>query len=333
MKLSEILSITEFTSIKYVAYLILISTIKLKKPFCLLEDFKNTNLNYRGCIMQKITEPTQIESLENNKFIGELPKMRNSTISFFGENNILFCDKDVVLSDCNITFNGSNSVIYLSSSSHAYKLNVTVNHDNVFYVGTNNYFNGVLNAVLSEQKHIFIGNEGLFSFGIWLRVADPHLVYSVADKKRRNFSKSIFLGYHVWIGQSAMILKGSKIHSGSIVGALSVVANKEILSNTSWAGNPSQEITQGIFWDGTCVHGWTDTQTQAHMTFNSDKYVYKYQKNHFIDFAKIDTDLSQANSSDEKYCILKKISDNTNKNRFAYNHPEEKPAIRKLFSK
>lgn len=53
MKLSEILSITEFTSIKYVAYLILISTIKLKKPFCLLEDFKNTNLNYRGCIMQK----------------------------------------------------------------------------------------------------------------------------------------------------------------------------------------------------------------------------------------------------------------------------------------
>lgn len=197
--------------------------------------------------MQRITQPTQLETIESNKFIGELPKMKNSAITFSGENNILFCGKDVVLSDCNINFNGNNSVIYLCSSRHEYKLNVTTNHNCAFYAGKDNYFNGILNVVLSEQKHVFIGNEGLFSFGIWLRVADPHLVYSVADKKRRNYSKSIFLGDHIWVGQSAMILKGTKIHSGSIVGALSVVANKKIPSNTSWAGNPSKEIAQGVF--------------------------------------------------------------------------------------
>lgn len=283
--------------------------------------------------MQRITQPTQLETIESNKFIGELPKMKNSAITFSGENNILFCGKDVVLSDCNINFNGNNSVIYLCSSRHEYKLNVTANHNCAFYAGKDNYFNGILNVVLSEQKHVFIGNEGLFSFGIWLRVADPHLVYSVADKKRRNYSKSIFLGDHIWVGQSAMILKGTKIHSGSIVGALSVVANKKIPSNTSWAGNPSKEIAQGVFWDGACVHGWTDAQTKARSTFNSEKYIYNYQKNQFVDFDKIDSDLSRSDGADKKFSVLKSISDNADKNRFAFSRQEEKSTFKKLFSK
>ena len=125
-------------------------------------------------------------------FFSSTSVLLNSAITFSGENNILFCGKDVVLSDCNINFNGNNSVIYLCSSRHEYKLNVTANHNCAFYAGKDNYFNGILNVVLSEQKHVFIGNEGLFSFGIWLRVADPHLVYSVADKKDVIIQKASF---------------------------------------------------------------------------------------------------------------------------------------------
>ena len=130
-----------------------------------------------------------------------------------------------------------------------------------------------------------------------------------------------------------MILKGTKIHSGSIVGALSVVANKKILSNTSWAGNPSKEIAQGVFWDGACVHGWTDAQTKARSTFNSEKYIYNYQKNQFVDFDKIDSDLSRSDGADKKFSVLKSISDNADKNKFAFSRQEEKSTFKKLFSK
>ncbi|MBQ8228931.1 MAG: hypothetical protein IJZ88_07960 [Clostridia bacterium] len=197
--------------------------------------------------MLKVTESEQLNNVHDNKVLGKMPVMNNSSITFNGENNILFCEDNVTLVNCNIVFNGNNSVIYLCSSRHAYKLNVTTNHNSSFYVGRNNYFNGVLNAILSEQKHIFIGDDCLFSFGIWLRVADPHLVYDVAEKKRRNLSKSIFLGDHIWIGQSALILKGTHIHSGSIIGALSVVANKKSLPILRGQATPQKSLPKVFF--------------------------------------------------------------------------------------
>ncbi len=198
--------------------------------------------------MLKITDPSLLNDLpQNNRFIGTLPTLDNSSIIFNGKNNILYCDEHIHLTNSILTFNGNNSVIYLCRNKHLYKLDVVTYNNSAFYVGQNNYFNGKLSAILSEQKHIFIGDDGLFSFGIWMRIADPHLIYHTDSKKRINPTKSIYLGDHVWIGQSAMILKGTQIHSGSIIGALSVVSGKEIPSNTSWAGNPSRKIAENIF--------------------------------------------------------------------------------------
>lgn len=92
-----------------------------------------------------------------------------------------------------MTFNGNNSVIYLCRNKHLYKLDVVTYNNSAFYVGQNNYFNGKLSAILSEQKHIFIGDDGLFSFGIWMRIADPHLIYHTDSKKRINPTKAFIL--------------------------------------------------------------------------------------------------------------------------------------------
>lgn len=82
-----------------------------------------------------------------------------------------------------------------------------MNRGNTLYIGKNNYFNGKLNLILSERKHIVIGDDGLFSFGIWLRTADPHLIYSCETHERINPSKNILIGDHVWIGQGSLVLK------------------------------------------------------------------------------------------------------------------------------
>ena len=106
--------------------------------------------------MLKITDPNLLNELpQNNRFIGTLPILDNSSIIFNGKNNILYCDEHVHLTNSILTFNGNNSVIYLCRNKHLYKLDVVTYNNSAFYVGQNNYFNGKLSAILSEQKHIW----------------------------------------------------------------------------------------------------------------------------------------------------------------------------------
>lgn len=64
-------------------------------------------------------------------FMGEKPVLKNSVIENMGENNILFCEKNVVLVNSKIDFRGSDSLIYLSSSrceNDTYIFKQSVNH-------------------------------------------------------------------------------------------------------------------------------------------------------------------------------------------------------------
>lgn len=168
--------------------------------------------------MEVITDEIGFNSLQENSFIGTIPQFTKSAVKFVGKNNVLFCEPGVKLANSNITFYGDNSLIYLSTSKHVLRLNISVYHNNCFFIGKNVFTNRNLYAICSEQKHIFIGNNCYLSFGIWMRIADPHLIYSIDTKKRINLSKSIYIGDSVWVGQDVLLLKGTRIHSGSIVG-------------------------------------------------------------------------------------------------------------------
>lgn len=219
--------------------------------------------------MSGATEP------EENTIIGN-PIVGENSVKFKANShgNILFCEDGTDLRGSTITFNGDNALVYLSKNRHQYKLSVSMNRDTTLYIGKDNYFNGMLNLILSERKHIVIGDDGLFSFGIWLRTADPHLIYSCETHERINPSKNILIGDHVWIGQGSLVLKGSTISSGSIIGANSTVSGKLIPSNQSWAGAPAKKIAENIFFDGACVHNWTEAQTEASQHFSSDKWIF-----------------------------------------------------------
>ncbi len=274
--------------------------------------------------MMKITAPEMFADLsDGNRLVGELPQMVGSSVNFAGKNNVLFCEKGVRLSNCVINFNADNSIVYLCENKNDYKLNISVYNNNVFYSGKNNYFNGVFNVILSEQKHFFMGNECLLSFGIWVRNADPHLVYDCESKKRINPTQSIYFGDHIWVGQSAMILKGTQVESGSIIGAMSVVSNKKIPANCSFAGNPAKKIREGIFWRDPCVHAWTDKKTEDSETFRENTYIYKFKNGEFISFDEIEEKLSPKHSVDKKLKFLDKISANKDKNRFCADKGEK----------
>ena len=222
--------------------------------------------------METVQSPNDIVMLEDNSVSAEKLLMNNSIIQFTGVNNRLIIEDSVNIHNSKIIFNGSNGSAYISFSPKQLKINLTINNNCSFYLGKNYYFNGVLNAIISEQTKIIIGDSCLFSFGIWIRTADPHLIYDLDSEERVNPSRSVLIGDHVWIGQNALILKNSQIGSGTILGANSVLSSKHIESNSIWGGNPVKRIKRRVFWSGECVHTWTTLQTQKHSTMQGKDY-------------------------------------------------------------
>lgn len=279
-----------------------------------------------------ITNENEFENLENNSFKGKIPEMINSTITFKGSNNLLYCERDVVLENCNLCFYYDNSIIYLSKSRYNYHVNVSVHYDSLVYIGRNNFIKENINIVASEGKHIVIGSDGLYSDNITIRTADPHLIYRAADKKRLNYSKNVFIGDHVWISQSVFVLKGTCIGSGSIIGAASVLSSKKVPSNTSFAGNPAKMIGKDIFYDKTSVHHFTKEDTKNSKfygaenpdpDFDPNKFLYEYAEDEQFDFSSIDKPMRSTSIKKKLEFIKEEISKKPYKNRFFVPLPKE----------
>lgn len=251
----------------------------------------------------------------NNKIIGHQPNLIKSTIVFNGKNNILICEEDVTLRNSTLKFNGDNSIIYLSTPKSRYFLGVTVYNNSVFFIDEMAFMNGKLHIIVSEEQNVLIGKDCLFSWGIWIRVSDVHLIYDIDDNSRINLSKSVFLGDHIWIGQDAMILKGTHIGSGSIVGAKSLVANKEIPSNAVWGGNPAKEIKKGVFFSKSSSNIFTKKHTEKFMKSNNTDWIFS-DEGEILNFDEIDSKLSETSNLDDKIALIKSIRNNTNHNRF-----------------
>lgn len=252
---------------------------------------------------------------KNNMIIGANPNLHNTNIIFRGSNNRLVCEENVNLSNSILDFKADNSIIYLSSNRNTYFLNVSIYNNSVFYMGENSYMNGRLNFAVSEEKNVFIGKEGLFSIGIWMRIADPHLIYDTTSLKRINLSKSIYLGDHVWIAQDALILKGTQIGSGSIIGAKSLVTGKKIKSNSLWGGVPARMLRDDVLFDGSSVNYYTSTDTERSLEYDNRDWIYE-DDGEVLSFDEIEEQLDSINDVDEKIRYLQSVAGVESHNRF-----------------
>ena len=197
------------------------------------------------------------------------------------------------------------------------KIDTSLGNDSVLYIGKNVYTNKCVHIYATERENIIIGNECLLSYDVTFRTADPHLIYDCISKNRINFSNSILIGDHVWIGQEALILKKTTIHSGSIIGGKAVISNKNILSNTMWAGNPARKIKDNVFFVSDATHDFTQNDINNYINYPNDDYIYQGNQND--SFLSINNLLKeQADNTNEKLLVLKKeIINNNDKNRFA----------------
>ena len=267
------------------------------------------------------------QTAKDNKIIVDSTKSTldsNSVIKFNGKINILVIEDGVKLVNSRISFGGDNAVVYLSRNKYIYYLDINAYSNTCVFIGKDNFFNGRLSLIASERKNIIIGDNGLISFGIFVRTADPHLIYSCETKQRINKSKSVLIGDHVWLGQGALILKGTKIGSGSILGGGAVVSNKSVFSNASAVGNPAKIVAKNIFFSKESVHNFNKNQTEEFIVMQSDEWIYSYD-NSQKSFSETDNLLSSKEKSKDKLNIIKKnIVNNTSKNRFFIAEPKKK---------
>lgn len=279
--------------------------------------------------MEIIKDFSEKEKLKRNVVLvqEEGTSLVNSAITFQGKNNILVVEKGAKICNSKIDFRGSNCVCYLSGNHHIYYLDVVLNESCCVFVGSNCYMNGTLHLIASEHQNILIGKDGLFSFGIFVRTADPHLIYDCTTKERVNESRSVLLGDHIWVGQNVLLLKGTTAGSGSVIGGGSVVAGKRVPSNVVVGGNPGTIIRRNIFFSEESVHAWKKKDTRAAKIMDTDQWIYARDEN-TRSLKKIDRELKKKRDAREKLAYLEQeFVERQEKNRFYQG--EKKPEKKK----
>lgn len=271
----------------------------------------------KTAVYEVVRSREDISLLRHNTIIGD-PVLVRSKIVFKGEGNILHCDGGVVFEDSSVAFYGNDALSVVLYSKHRQHLKVSLFNRSTFFIGKNSFINRAsLQAVASEQKSIFIGDDALIARDVWIRSSDAHPVYSIKDKKQINHGRSVFIGDHVWIGQGSVLLKGSRIGSGSIVGAASVVAGKKIPSNTSWGGSPARQIASDVFFSKKSLHSIAEAEAEDIAIFTKNSFVYK-ASGKYDPFDELDSIFSSfANASDRLSALRVYLERHAEKNRFA----------------
>lgn len=176
------------------------------------------------------------------RYDGKWP--RGIRIKIKGDNNMIIVGKGTRLK--NVFFNIKRSGITLSVGEHCDFYRTYISGGAGVSIGSFTTIRGIgINAI--EGARITIGQDCMFSDEIVIMSGDGHGIYPLEGTERINSAREVVIGDHCWIGKRVVILKGSKIGSGSVVGFSSVVT-AEIPDNSVAVGIPAKTIKKGIVW-------------------------------------------------------------------------------------
>ena len=101
---------------------------------------------------------------------------------------------------------------------------------------------------MARDANVHIGSDCMLSRKIEIRSSDVHKIYDRDNGKRLNPAGDIIISNHVWIAAKAILSKGVRISSGSIIGAASFVNKTFTEDNVIIAGSPAKIVKRNIRW-------------------------------------------------------------------------------------
>lgn len=172
------------------------------------------------------------------------------SININGNNNEIRIELPANFISTSIVMDGDNNKFILKTTLHRNIRHTTFGLEggSEIYVGSGMSSYRDINIVAKNGKNIHIGNECMFAREIMVRNNDGHIILDNVTKEIINAPEDIFIGDNVWIGMRSMILKGSYIPNGSIIGAMSLVNKKFEQENILIAGVPARQIRENVEW-------------------------------------------------------------------------------------
>jgi len=122
--------------------------------------------------------------------------------------------------------------------------NITVYHPELIYLGKNVSINAYCVLAASRDSSIRIGDDTLLGPCIVISAAD-HIYESksMLIRSQKHIIQPVAIGKDVWIAAGVIILRGSNIPDGCVIGADSLVTRHNILEPYGvYVGNPLRQI-------------------------------------------------------------------------------------------
>jgi acetyltransferase-like isoleucine patch superfamily enzyme len=194
--------------------------------------------------------PNVINSGENN-VIEIHPSVRiepTARIQIEGNNHVLRIAENTVVRNMNILFSGAHNVVEIGKGCNLRGAIHMRQAKSKLVIGAGTTFVGA-HLFAMEGKSILIGEDCMFSSGIFVRTSDEHPIYDLHGGERLNEAQDVVLGRHVWIGEGATLGKGANIPEGCVIGARSYVSKRLTRTNSIYAGAPARLMRESVVWD------------------------------------------------------------------------------------
>lgn len=166
---------------------------------------------------------------------------------FNAKNCKLEIHENVILDGVALNFACDNSYILIQQNS-LFKGAANLGLGCSLVIGAGLTVTGLCYIEAAENTNISIGEDCMFASLVQIRTDDAHPIFDISTKERVNKSRSIQIGKRVWLGYDSILLSGTAIGDGSVVGIRSVVKGT-IPKNCICAGIPARVIKEGISWE------------------------------------------------------------------------------------
>lgn len=177
-------------------------------------------------------------------------------IAIEGNSNRIIAGKSIKLSGpLNINIYGNNNNIILGDDvSLQGWINIGIqchnpSSESTLSIGSHTSINQANILILEPGSSVTIGEDCMFSWGIYLWASDTHSITDINGKLLNNDRHHIRIGNHVWVGADVKIGKGVSIADHSVVGWGSIVNKEFSRPNVVIAGNPAKVVKEGIDWN------------------------------------------------------------------------------------
>lgn len=152
---------------------------------------------------------------------------------------------DKVFSRTILELNGE--IIFYGKADIGHGSKISVGNKGKLHIGEK--FKITAETEIVCHNEIKFGKNILISWDNLIMDTDFHKIYDINSKKQTNYSKKIIIEDNVWIGCRNVILKGTTIKKGSVVGANSLIIGEFKEENILIAGNPAKIKRKNIYWE------------------------------------------------------------------------------------